>query len=662
MNNKNEFLEYIKKDKNNYNGYMGYLFAQLSFFSVNPNNPQDANGKLLKNFENNIKKLVQHIDDIKDNPDYHDMYLCLSCIFGAFLGDAIGAYCEFKSASKENIYFIFYGNPMFGDSPGQVTDDSEMAMCSAFGIMDNPNMLRLNKDYLYYYYGCWYLSNPRDIGFTTRSALQTFDTKDFDPDSNDNFKEIFSYIRESNYNSLANGFLMRTSPIIVWCYYRFKKLIENTFKNPEKEKLFELFEIIRIQVKKDDICTHPNDSICIAHSCFCIMSLAAICGYHADQILDFEEKLLANEYFNSKRAVDIKTMIMDEINQHKKDKEENKDKEISDIQEEKGFEYFTKIKNVYNKMGFYIHAFRLTLYYLSYFDFIKEDKYFTKYRKIMNQICTYGGDTDTNAAIVGAVIGPLIGYKNFGDEEFRQMVELVPNRRYIFSPALMVLYVYFLKKTNNIGEINSKMNFLRMILNVSYEEIDFGELQAINSENKENNNNSKEELQKEEDKEEIITEESKEKKKDNKINNKNEEKKDDNKMEDNKEVGHINQKKEEQNENKKEEPNDGKKVEKKEYKKEEPIVGKKEEKIAYEDNKKEKQNDDKNEDDKVVKNGVQKDSKTEEKKDNKNKGKTDDKNKEMIADSKEMSIDGKEQKFKNGKKDEEKEEKKEEIK
>ena len=638
MNSINELLEYCKKDKNNYNGYMGYLFAQLSFFSVNLNDSQDTNGKLLKNFENNIKKLVQHIDDIKDNPDYHDIYLCLSCIFGAFLGDAIGAYCEFKYASKENIYFIFYGNPMFGDSPGQVTDDSEMAMCSAFGIMDNPNMLRLNKDYLYYYYGCWYLSNPRDIGFTTRSALQTFNIKDFDPDSNDNYKENFAYIRESNYNSLANGFLMRTSPIIVWCYYRFKKLIENTFKNPEKEKLFELFEIIRIQVKKDDICTHPNDSICIAHSCFCIMSLAAICGYHSNQILDFEEKLLTNEYFNNKIAVDIKIMIMDEINQHKKDKEENKDKDISDIQEEKGFEYFTKIKNVCNKMGFYVHAFRLTLYYLSYFDFIKEDKYFTKYRKIMNQICTYGGDTDTNAAIVGAVIGPLIGYKNFGDEEFRLMVELVPNRRYIFSPALMVLYVYYLKKTNNFGKIDSKMNFLRMILNVSYEEIDIGKLQAINYE-KENNNNLKEELQKEEDKEEeeIIIEESKEKKLDNKNNNKNEEKKDDHKMENTKEIGQINEKKKELNESNKEEPN----------------VGKKEEKIVDEDNKKEKQNDDKkkvkkddkNEEDKVGNNGVQKNDKSEEKKDNKNEGKADDKNEETITDSKEVPIDGKEEKF-----------------
>ena len=33
----------------------------------------------------------------------------------------------------------------------------------------------------------------------------------------------------------------------------------------------------------------------------------------------------------------------------------------------------------------------------------------------MNQICDFGGNTDSNAFIVGTVIGPLIGYFNFGN-------------------------------------------------------------------------------------------------------------------------------------------------------------------------------------------------------------------------------------------------------
>ena len=279
-----------------YNNYISKLFSDLISYNFYQNNTKENNDELIENIKNNIKILTQHIYNLKEKEN-HDMYRCLSCIYGAYLGDAIGGYCEFKSPSPNNVDFIFKGNPIFGDSPGQVTDDSEMSMCLAYGIMDNPYMLKLNSDYLYYYYGCWYLSHPRDIGFTTRKALSMFKINDFNPNKNNIYKNYFDKIKIINNASLANGFLMRTSTFIVWCYYRFKKIIENIFKNLEKDKLFELFTIIKIQAKKDNICTHPNDSIFIAHSCFCIMSLAAICGYNSEQILQIEENLLKNEFF-----------------------------------------------------------------------------------------------------------------------------------------------------------------------------------------------------------------------------------------------------------------------------------------------------------------------------------------------------------------------------
>ena len=96
----------------------------------------------------------------------------------------------------------------------------------------------------------------------------------------------------------------------------------------------------------------------------------------------------------------------------------------------------------------------------------------------MNQICCFGGDTDTNAAIVGAVIGPLIGYKNFGEKDFEKMVSLVPKKRFIFTPALMVIYVHFLKDNiNNGGKL--RMNFLKMIIYILFEKIDVNNLSQI---------------------------------------------------------------------------------------------------------------------------------------------------------------------------------------
>ena len=150
-------LDKASQDNDYYINYIAQLFSQLSGFNYNQNNYQQNEDEFLIYIKKNIKKLVEHLYSLKEDKN-KDLYQCLSCIYGAFLGDAIGGYCEFKSASPDNINFVFKGNPIFGESPGQVTDDSEMAMACAYGIMDNPDMLRLNSDYLYYFYGCWYLS------------------------------------------------------------------------------------------------------------------------------------------------------------------------------------------------------------------------------------------------------------------------------------------------------------------------------------------------------------------------------------------------------------------------------------------------------------------------------------------------------------------------
>ena len=64
------------------------------------------------------------------------------------------------------------------------------------------------------------------------------------------------------------------------------------------------------------------------------------------------------------------------------------------------YEYF---KNIFESMGYYVHAIRLSLYYLYDFDNYASMKGFTKYRSIMNDINNFGGDTDTNSAIVGQI-------------------------------------------------------------------------------------------------------------------------------------------------------------------------------------------------------------------------------------------------------------------
>ena len=68
-------------------------------------------------------------------------------------------------------------------------------------------------------------------------------------------------------------------------------------------------------------------------------------------------------------------------------------------------------------MGYYMHAFNLSLYYLNT-PWIKQKCVKKVYNNIIFDICDFGGGTDTNTAIVGMIIGSLIGLENFDKKYF----------------------------------------------------------------------------------------------------------------------------------------------------------------------------------------------------------------------------------------------------
>ena len=75
-------------------------------------------------FLKNIQILSKKLNSISPKKNF-DMYLGLSCIFGAFLGDSLGGHCEFMQSSLYN-HDRIYTNERFKN--GQITDDSEMTI------------------------------------------------------------------------------------------------------------------------------------------------------------------------------------------------------------------------------------------------------------------------------------------------------------------------------------------------------------------------------------------------------------------------------------------------------------------------------------------------------------------------------------------------------
>ena len=376
-----------------------------------------------KIIEKNIEKIVDRLDNIDIEKD-KDKYEALSCIFGAFLGDSMGSCCEFSPKCDSNHEIIFkIKNGIF--EPGEVTDDSEMAMSAAFAYIDliNEDPL-ITQDLIYYYFCVWRTSGPKDIGHATTNALRYWTPTNFQ-------ETIFNYkmVKLQNWDSLANGFLMRISTFIAYFYYNnlsyIKETIETYFKTNRNKNDELTDEMINLYIKifnesiKNTEITHPNYENGISSAVFTLMSLYQISN--SKKFINYEEN--KNKYLDySLKSTQKK------YNEIIKDIENNIEPSVT------------------SSIGYYMHGFKLSVYFLHKYPEMAANQDSDLYYKIMCDVCDCGGDTDTNCAIVGAMIGPLIGYKNFNKELFDIFIRFIPEERCQFNSAFMYVYVDYLEK------------------------------------------------------------------------------------------------------------------------------------------------------------------------------------------------------------------------
>jgi len=71
-------------------------------------------------------------------------------------------------------------------TPGQVTDDTEMAISNALGILDSnipqnktlpQDLSEINADFIAFRYRDWFRSNPFDIGITTKNSIKSLNIR-----------------------------------------------------------------------------------------------------------------------------------------------------------------------------------------------------------------------------------------------------------------------------------------------------------------------------------------------------------------------------------------------------------------------------------------------------------------------------------------------------
>jgi ADP-ribosyl-[dinitrogen reductase] hydrolase len=98
-------------------------------------------------------------------------------LLGLACGDALGGPVEFRSREQISAQFPdglreFVGGGWLQLAPGEVTDDTQMTLALAAALTTHGlDLDRLKQEFL-----AWYASRPKDIGNTTRVALEALDT------------------------------------------------------------------------------------------------------------------------------------------------------------------------------------------------------------------------------------------------------------------------------------------------------------------------------------------------------------------------------------------------------------------------------------------------------------------------------------------------------
>ena len=275
--------------------------------------------------------------------------LMYGSVFGALIGDAAGGVLEFmgRKPTKEEVQIAMDmpGGGVFNLAPGQFTDDGEMTVALLNSLALSDGSYRVS--HVAKTYCSWERSKPFDIGMATSSALIE------DPyDESSDALEIKVERQAAKYNSdsKANGSLMRATPLGV--------IATNL-------SLEDAIEVAR----KDARLTHPNET-CQHATVAYVLAIRHLILNPGDAKGAFTIAIT----YARKNSLEV-TEWMESI-------------------------ITRKPGPTFPLEGFVKHAFSHAFYHL---------RCGNRYEDAIAQILECGGDTDTNACIVGGLIGALHG-------------------------------------------------------------------------------------------------------------------------------------------------------------------------------------------------------------------------------------------------------------
>lgn len=294
----------------------------------------------------------------------------LGCLLGALVGDAAGAVLEFKgkvTLEECDRAMNMPGGGVLGVAPGQITDDGELTLSLARALMESDTFdiekIALN-------YARWIDSSPFDLGNTTASSLGS--------PSEGQWRELrktkgvaavmMEAAKERCMGSKANGSLMRITPLGIWGY----QLAD---------------EELASYAMQDSRLSHLNPTCCYAVACY-TLAIASLMQNLGEGSLAFDR---ARNWLAKQGDLALS------------------------LQESRGYEEVSSwLEDAANNVNipYHPHSGFIKIAFTHAFRHLRLE---THYQEAIRETLHGGGDTDTNACIVGGLMGSLWGENNIPD-------------------------------------------------------------------------------------------------------------------------------------------------------------------------------------------------------------------------------------------------------
>lgn len=285
----------------------------------------------------------------------------VGAVLGALVGDAAGAVLEFfgrdiTSADVEHALAL-PGGGTWGVAPGQVTDDGELTMSLVNALVEDPERSQASAAD---HYARWAASDPFDIGITTRRSLGCLGQSAWAERARETSAAVAmtEAARELCMSSKANGSLMRATPLAVWGASRSD-------------------EVLIAAARADARLSHPNDACvdaCVAY----VLAIATLIRLPGATPRALE---VARSWAAANACDEVRSWLADA---------------------EAGVVVPCTPQDGFVRIAF-THAFRHL-------------RLGTPYVEALRETLAGGGDTDTNACIVGGLVGASCGAKAIPEE------------------------------------------------------------------------------------------------------------------------------------------------------------------------------------------------------------------------------------------------------